>query len=164
MNPPATAPCTIRPAAEADVELLLAFVRELADYEKLAHEVATDAAGLRAAMFGPRPCAEAVFAEVDGEPAGFAVFFQNFSTFRGRPGLYLEDLFVRPDYRRRGIARAILAHLAREANRRGCARFEWTVLDWNNDAQRFYREMGATILDDWRVCRLTGDALARFGS
>jgi GNAT superfamily N-acetyltransferase len=151
-------------AVEADVELLLAFVRELADYEQLAHEVATDAAALRAAMFGPRPCAEAVFAEVDGETAGFAVFFRNFSTFRGRPGLYLEDLFVRPGFRRRGIARAILAHLAREANRRGCARFEWSVLDWNTDAQRFYREMGATILDDWRVCRLTGDALARFGS
>jgi len=118
---------------------------------------------LRAQLFGPRPAAEALLAFVGDEPVAFAVFFQNFSTFLGRPGLYLEDLFVRPAHRRRGYARALLLHLAREANRRGCGRFEWTVLDWNAPAIAFYQGLGAQILAEWRVCRLTGDALRQYG-
>ncbi|MBE2214692.1 MAG: GNAT family N-acetyltransferase [Opitutaceae bacterium] len=156
-------PFTIRPAIESDLPLLLQFIRDLADYEKLAHECVADETKLRAAMFGPRPCAEALLGFADGEPAAFAVFFQNFSTFLARPGLYLEDLFVRPAHRRRGYAKALLQYLAREANRRGCGRFEWTVLEWNKPAIEFYESLGATVLPDWRVCRLTGDALVRFG-
>ena len=155
---------TIRPATESDVPLLLQFIRDLAEYEKLTHECVADEAGLRAAMFGPRPCAEALLGFAGDEPAAFAVFFQNFSTFLARPGIYLEDLFVRPDFRRRGYARAMLAHLAREAVHRGCGRFEWAVLDWNKPAIETYEKFGATVLPDWRVCRLSGDALARFGS
>lgn len=154
---------TIRPATESDIPLLLQFIRDLAEYEKLSHECAADEAKLRAAMFGQRPCAEALLGFAGHEPAAFAVFFQNFSTFLARPGIYLEDLFVRPAHRRRGYAKALLEHLAREANRRGCGRFEWTVLDWNKPAIEFYEKLGATVLPDWRVCRLTGDALARFG-
>jgi GNAT superfamily N-acetyltransferase len=156
-------PFTIRPATESDLPLLLQFIRDLAEYEKLSHECVADEAKLRAAMFGPRACAEALLGFADGEPAAFAVFFQNFSTFLARPGIYLEDLFVRPAFRRRGYAKALLAHLAREANRRGCGRFEWTVLDWNRPAIEFYESLGAKVLPDWRVCRLTGDALERFG-
>lgn len=155
---------TIRPAAESDVSLLLQFIRDLAEYEKLSHECIADEAKLRDALFGPRPCAEALLGFVGDEPAAFAIFFQNFSTFLARPGIYLEDLFVRPAFRRRGYAKAMLTHLAREANRRGCGRFEWAVLDWNQTAIDTYVKFGAAVLPDWRVCRLTGDALARFGS
>jgi GNAT superfamily N-acetyltransferase len=156
-------PFTIRPATESDLPLLLQFIRDIAAYEKLSHECVADEARLRAAMFGPRPCAEALLGFAGGEPAAFAVFFQNFSTFLARPGIYLEDLFVRPEHRRRGYAKALLGHLAREANRRGCGRFEWTVLDWNKPAIEFYESLGAEVLPDWRVCRLSGDALERFG-
>ncbi len=155
---------TIRPATESDVSLLLQFIRDLAEYEKLSHACVANEASLRAALFGPRPCAEALLGFSGDEPAAFAVFFQNFSTFLARPGIYLEDLFVRPAFRRRGYAKAMLEFLAREAVRRGCGRFEWTVLDWNKPAIDTYEKFGAKVLPDWRVCRLSGDALARFGT
>jgi GNAT superfamily N-acetyltransferase len=152
----------IRPATSADMTLVLQFIRELAEYEKLAHEVQTDETALRAQLFGPRPAAEVLLGFVRDEPVAFAVFFQNFSTFLGKPGLYLEDLYVRTAHRRRGYGRAILEHLAHEAHRRGCGRFEWAVLDWNAPAIAFYEKLGAQVLPEWRVCRLTGNALARF--
>ena len=154
----------LRPATIDDVPLLRAFIRELADYENLSDEVIVHDDALRAHLFGPRPAAEALLCFTGGEAAGFAVFFQSFSTFLGRPGLYLEDLFVRPTYRRRGLGKAMFEHLAREANRRQCGRFEWTVLDWNESAIQFYEGLGATVLPNWRVCRITGGALRRFGS
>ena len=157
--------CVIRPAVEADVPLVLALIRELAEYEKLAHEVVADEAVLRSSLFGPRPYAEAIIAETpaeEGAPAvlGFALWFHNFSTFLGRPGLYLEDLYVRPQARGRGTGRALLARLARIALDRGCGRLEWWVLDWNETAIGFYRRIGATPMDDWTVYRVTGDALS----
>ncbi|PJJ97494.1 GNAT family N-acetyltransferase [Lysobacteraceae bacterium NML91-0213] len=154
----------LRAATVDDVALLLAFIRELGDYERLAHEVVVDAAVLADSLFGVRPAAEAVIAEVDGAPAGFALFFHNFSTFHGRRGLYLEDLYVRPAYRARGIGRQLMRHLARTAVERGCARFEWSVLDWNTDAIAFYRELGAVGLDGWTVQRVDGEALQRLAA
>jgi GNAT superfamily N-acetyltransferase len=150
----------IRPAAVDDVPLVLHFIRRLAEYERLAHEVVATEEGLRRWLFGERPAAEVVIAEWDGEPAGFALFFHNFSTFLGRPGIYLEDLYVEPALRGRGIGRALLGHLARLAVERGCGRLEWWVLDWNDDAIRFYRSLGAVAMDEWTVFRVTGDALA----
>ena len=153
----------IRPASEADVPIVLRMIRGLADYEKLAHEVVATEAGLREALFGARPYAEVVMGSVAGEPVSFALFFHNFSTFRGAPGLYLEDLFVEPQWRGRGFGRRLLAHLAAIAVERGCHRLEWSVLDWNASAIEFYRRAGARLLDDWRICRLTGDALRALG-
>lgn len=158
MNPPGT---RIRPATPGDVATLLELIHGLAEYERLGHQVEATADRLAAALFGDRPVAEAVLAEVDGEAVGFALFFTNFSTFLGLPGLYLEDLFVRPGHRGRGHGRALLRHLAALAKARGCGRFEWSVLDWNEPAQRFYRAHGADILPDWRICRVTGPALER---
>jgi GNAT superfamily N-acetyltransferase len=152
----------IRPAAPDDTALVLALIRELAEYERLAHTVVASEADLREALFGPRPWAETVLADVDGQPAGFALYFHNFSTFLARPGLYLEDLFVRPAFRRQGVGRALLVHLAQLAALRRCGRFEWTVLDWNTPAIAFYEKLGAQLLPDWRVCRLTGEGLTRF--
>jgi GNAT superfamily N-acetyltransferase len=154
----------IRPAAESDVPLILSFIRELAAFERLAHEVVATEAGLRATLFGPRPYAEVAIAEDGGESAGFALFFHNYSTFLGRPGIYLEDLYVRPELRGRGIGRALLAHLARLAVERGCGRLEWWVLDWNESAIRFYRSLGAVAMDEWTVFRVAGDALVRLAS
>lgn len=154
----------IRPAVEADVPLILRFIRELAEYERLAHEVVATEEGLRGTLFGARPFAEVVIAEEEGEPAGFALFFHNYSTFLGRPGLYLEDLYVRPEMRGAGIGRALLAHLARLAVERGCGRLEWWVLDWNEPAIRFYRSLGAQPMDDWTVFRVTGDALTQLAA
>lgn len=151
----------IRAATRADVPLVLQFIHELAEYERLADEVTATAATLEQTLFGARPAAEVLLGFFGDEPAAFAVFFQNFSTFLGRPGLYLEDLFVRPAFRRRGCGRALLLHLARLANERGCGRFEWSVLDWNQPAIEFYRSLGAAPLSDWTVFRLTGEALAR---
>jgi len=151
----------IRSASASDAALLLSFIRELAEYEKLASEVVATEEDLRRELFGPRPSAEVVIAELDGTAAGFALFFLNFSTFLGRPGLYLEDLYVRPEHRGRGVGRAVLRHLARIARSRNCGRFEWAVLDWNRDAIRFYESLGAVALEDWTVYRVTGDALAR---
>lgn len=156
MSPP-----HIRPATEADVPLILRFIRELAEYERLLHEVVATEDGLRATLFGPRPAAEVVIAEADGEPLGFALFFHNYSTFLAQPGLYLEDLYVRPEARGRGTGRALLAHLARLARERGCGRLEWWVLDWNESAIRFYRSLGAQPMDEWTVFRLAGPDLAR---
>lgn len=152
---------TLRAATREDVPLILGFIRDLAEYEKLLDQVVANEAMIAANLFGERPQAEVVIAEHDGQPAGFALFFHNFSTFRGRRGLYLEDLFVRPEYRGFGIGKALLAQLARLAVERGCARFEWAVLDWNAPAIGFYQSLGARLLDDWRVCRLDGDALTR---
>ncbi len=154
----------IRPAVEADVGLVLTFIRRLAEYERLAHEVVATEEGLRRWLFGPRAYAEVVIAEWDGAPAGFALFFHNFSTFLGRPGLYLEDLFVDPAHRGAGIGRALLAHLARLAVERECGRLEWWVLDWNEPAIRFYRSLGAVPMDEWTVFRVTGEALTRLAA
>jgi GNAT superfamily N-acetyltransferase len=151
----------IRPAVEADVPLILRFIRDLADYERLLHEVVATEARLRETLFGARPAAEVMIAEADGEPLGFALFFHNYSTFLAQPGLYLEDLYVRPEARGRGVGRALLAHLARLARERGCGRLEWWVLDWNESALRFYRSLGARPMDEWTVQRLTGADLDR---
>lgn len=151
----------IRLAEPADVPVLLQLVRELAEYEREPDAVRVTPEDLRAQLACARPPFECVVAEWDGAPAGMALFFQNYSTWRGRPGVYLEDLFVRPEFRRRGIGRALLAHLARLARERGCARLEWAVLDWNAPAIAFYRALGAVALDTWTVFRLTDEALDR---
>jgi GNAT superfamily N-acetyltransferase len=150
---------TIRPASADDVPLVLEFIKALADYEKLSHEVIATESGLRDALFGPRPCAEVVFACIAGEPAGFALFFHTFSTFLGQRGLYLEDLFVKPEWRGRGVGRRLLIHLARVAIERECGRFEWSVLDWNEPAIQFYHGLGARPMDDWTIFRVSGRAL-----
>jgi GNAT superfamily N-acetyltransferase len=155
---------TIRPAAEHEVSLVLAFVRELAQYEHLEHEVAATEKDMREALFGSRPYAEVVFACVAARPVGFALFFHNFSTFLGRPGIYLEDLFVRPDARGRGIGKRLLAWLAQTAVERGCGRLEWAVLDWNEPSIGFYHSIGAVPKDEWRIFRLTGTALAQLAA
>lgn len=157
-------PITIRSATADDIPLVLDFIRGLAEYERLAHEMVATEAGLRDALFGPRSDAEVLLAELEGAAAGFALFFHNFSTFLGRRGLYLEDLFVWPRYRGRGVGRALLARLAALALERECGRFEWSVLDWNESAIGFYRALGAVPMDGWTVFRLTGDALDRLAA
>jgi GNAT superfamily N-acetyltransferase len=152
---------SIRAATPDDVPLILRFIRELAEYERMAHLVVATEEVLRDTLFGARPFAEVVIAEEDGEAAGFALFFHNFSTFLGRPGIYLEDLYVRPEMRGRGVGRALLVHLARLAVERGCGRLQWWVLKWNEPAIRFYRSVGAEPMDDWTVFRVSGDALER---
>jgi GNAT superfamily N-acetyltransferase len=148
-------------AAEADVPLVRQLIAELAEYEKLAHEMKATDEALRSAMFGPRPAVEAIIARMDDEPVGFALFFQNFSTFVGKPGLYLEDVFVRPAWRGQGIGHALLQHLAKIAVERDYGRMEWSVLDWNEPSIAFYRRIGARPMDEWTVYRLTGDTLRR---
>ncbi|MCA1684471.1 MAG: GNAT family N-acetyltransferase [Planctomycetia bacterium] len=155
---------TVRPCAAADSTALADLVRELADYEKLGHLARAGEGDFRAHLFGPRPAAEAVLAEVDGEAVGFALFFPTFSTFRGEPGLYLEDLFVRPAMRGIGIGKALIAAVARRAVDRGCGRLEWSVLDWNAPAVSFYRAVGAVPLDEWTVYRIDDEPLARLAS
>src|SRR5437867_3027442 len=152
---------TIRPATERDVPLVLELIKGLAEYEKLAHEVDATEAGLRRSLFGPSPGAEVVIAEAMGEPVGFALFFHNFSTFVGKRGLYLEDLFVKPEMRGKGFGRALLVHLSKIARERNCGRFEWAVLDWNEPAIEFYKRLGAVAMSDWTIFRMTGDALDR---
>ena len=149
----------LAPAVEADVPLLLRFIRDLAVYEKLAHEVVATEDGLRRTLFGERPYAEALIARLDGVPAGFALYFHNYSTFLGKPGLYLEDLFVEPGQRGKGIGRALLQRLAAIALERGCGRVEWAVLDWNAPSIAFYRALGASAMEAWTVFRLEGAAL-----
>lgn len=151
----------IAPAREEDVPDILRLIRALADYEKLTDQVVATEADLRRAIFGKRPLVEVVMAFAGDEPIGFALFFHNFSTFVGRPGLYLEDLFVAPEWRGRGVGRRLLTHLAGIAVERNCGRMEWAVLEWNEPAIGFYKRLGAEVMDDWRLCRLTGDALAR---
>lgn len=152
---------TIRSAEGGDVATILRFVRELADYERAADKVVATEDLLRAAMFADPPQAEALIAEVDGAPVGMALFFHNFSTWTGWRGLYLEDLYVTPAARGAGAGKALLKRLARIATERGCARFEWSVLTWNTPAIDFYRSLGAETLEEWRINRVTGDALAR---
>jgi GNAT superfamily N-acetyltransferase len=156
-------PPLIRSATPADLPLILGFIRGLAEYEKLLHEVEATEDQLRATLFGPQPAAECVLAFAEGgAPAGFAIFFTNYSTFLAQPGLYLEDLFVKPEFRSRGIGKALLLHVAKLANARGCGRVEWTVLDWNQPSIDFYESLGARRLREWQICRLTGTALARY--
>ncbi|MBX3155380.1 MAG: GNAT family N-acetyltransferase [Deltaproteobacteria bacterium] len=152
---------SIRFAVAADTPVILAFIKDLAEYEKLSHEVVADEAQLRATLFGTRPAAEVLIAEAGGEPVGFALFFQSYSTFLGKPGLYLEDLFVRPQARKRGIGAALMSALARLAVQRDYGRFEWSVLDWNAPALDFYRSLGAAPMSEWTVQRLTGAPLAQ---
>ena len=154
----------IRTAVAGDAAELMRLIHALADYEKLAHQVAGDAALLRAALFGPRPAAEALVAEVDGRAVGFALHFPTFSTFLCRPGLYLEDLFVEPAHRGAGIGKALLRRLAALAVERGCGRFEWRVLDWNQPSIRFYESLGAEVMREWLLARLTGPALQRLAA
>lgn len=154
----------IRPATPADVATLRTLIVELAVYEREPDAVKASEADFHAALFGPRPLAEAVLAEVDGAAVGMAVFFTSFSTWTGRGGLYLEDLFVRPDARGHGAGKALLVHLARLAVARGLARFEWSVLDWNTPAIGFYAALGAKPQDEWTVMRVTGEALTRLAA
>ena len=150
---------TIRSATPADLPLIAQLIRDLAEYEHLAHEVRFDEATLGTYLFGARPMAEVLIGEIDGAPQGFALYFHNFSTFEGRPGIYLEDLYVRPAARGAGLGKALLAHLAGLAVERGCARLEWWVLDWNAPSIAFYKALGARAMDDWTVMRVSGDAL-----
>jgi len=151
---------SIRPAGPADLPLVAGLIRALAEYEKLADEVRFDEATLGEKLFGPRPYAEVLIGEVGGEALGFALFFHNFSTFEGRPGIYLEDLFVRPEARGCGLGKALLGELARIAVERDCARLEWWVLDWNEPSIGFYKSLGARPMDEWTVMRVDGKALA----
>jgi len=151
----------IRNATERDVPLILQMIKGLAEYERLSDQVIATEDVLRESLFGANPAAEVVIGYAADQPAGFALFFHNYSTFLGQRGLYLEDLFVFPEWRSKGLGRQLLAHLARIAVERGCGRMEWSVLDWNEQAMRVYRGIGATPLDDWTICRLTGDALHR---
>jgi len=159
MHPPAQ---TLRPATPEDLPAIVGLIRELAAFEKLEHLVVVTPELLRPQLFGPRPAAEAVVGEVQGRVVGFALFFTNFSTFLGRPGLYLEDLYVQPAHRGTGLGKALLRHLGALAVERGCGRFEWSVLDWNENAIRFYQQMGATVMPDWRICRIAGAALQAY--
>ena len=154
----------LRPAVEADVDQILEFIRELARYERLEHEVVATAADLRERLFGAQRFAEVVFACEAEVPVGFALFFHNFSTFKGQPGIYLEDLYVRPHLRGRGIGRLLLRHLARLTVERRCARLDWAVLEWNEPSIAFYRGLGAEPLADWRMFRLSGTALEQLSA
>lgn len=151
----------VRPATPDDVDQIAAFIRALADYERLSDECVFATADLRDHLFGPRPWAEVLIAELEDVPVGFALYFPTYSTFLGRPGLWLEDLFVLPDHRRRGAGGALLRHLTGLATERGCGRLEWSVLDWNQPAIDFYRAIGARLMDDWTTCRLVLTARAR---
>lgn len=149
----------IERATERDVPLIFSLIKGLAEYEKLAHEVTATEEKLRATLFGPRPAAEVVIAYADSTPAGFALFFHNYSTFLAQQGLYLEDLYVLPEWRGRGLGRRLLSHLAALALERNCGRLEWSVLDWNEPAIGFYRSLGARLMDEWSIFRVTGDPL-----
>jgi len=149
----------IEEAGEGDVALILSFIKELAEYERLSHEVSATEELLRESLFGGRATAEVRIAYADGRAVGFALFFHNFSTFLGRPGIYLEDLYVQPHARGKGIGRALLVYLARLAKERGCGRLEWAVLDWNEPAIKFYQGLGATAMNEWTTFRVTGEAL-----
>ena len=151
-------------AKRDDVRHVLGMIEALADYEQLRHLCVATEVALDAALFGPKPAAEVLLGWEDERPVAFALFFHNFSTFLGRKGLYLEDLFVQPAFRRRGYGRALLVHLARIAVERGCGRFEWAVLDWNASAIGFYESLGASVLPDWRITRVTGSALERLAA
>lgn len=149
--------------SERDVPLILRFITALAEYEKLEHQVVATEAMLRETLFGADPAAHVVIARVGEEPAGFALWFYNYSTFLARPGLYLEDLFVLPEWRGHGVGRFLLTHLAALAVARGCGRMEWSVLEWNAPAVGFYKKLGAEVMEEWRICRLTGETLTALG-
>jgi GNAT superfamily N-acetyltransferase len=162
MNPETPALFFIRAAELRDVNAIVQLIRDLAEFENLTHLLHVTPEKLRPHLFGERPAVEALVAESAGTVSGFALFFTNFSTFLAQPGLYLEDLYVRPDLRGQGIGEALLSRVGRIALERGCGRFEWSVLDWNGNAIRFYEKMGATVMPDWRICRVTGDTLQGF--
>jgi GNAT superfamily N-acetyltransferase len=151
----------IRAAAEYDVSLILSLIKELAEYERLSHEVVATEENLCDSLFGERPVAEVLLGYLGDDPAGFALFFHNFSTFLGKPGIYLEDLYVRPEHRRSGVGHALLTYIARLAMERNCGRLEWSVLDWNEPAIRFYRGIGASPVSGWTLYRVTGEALEK---
>jgi GNAT superfamily N-acetyltransferase len=151
----------IRPATVADVPLILTFIKGLAEYEKLLHEVVATEEGLRETLFGNRPVAEVIIGYFRQQPVGFALFFHNYSTFLGRAGIYLEDLYVNPESRGRGFGRTMLAYLANLARERDCGRLEWSVLNWNEPAIRFYKGLGAVPMNEWTVFRVTGEALSK---
>jgi GNAT superfamily N-acetyltransferase len=155
-------PFTIKPATESDVPTLLAMIRELAEFEHLAHELEVTGDSLRAALFGERPVAAALLARVDGFPAGYAVYYHTFSTFVGRPGIFLDDIYVRPEFRKRGIGRALLEAVAKIGIELGGGRFEWIALRWNENAFRFYRSLGAMVMDDWALLRMNGREASNF--
>lgn len=153
----------IRPAKSEDVETIFQLIQALAEYEKLSHQVTGTVGQLREHLFSANPCIEALLADHQGQSIGFALFFTNYSTFLTKPGIYLEDLFVMPAYRSKGVGKAILSALARLAVDRNCGRLEWSVLDWNEPAIAFYERIGATVLPEWRICRVTGEAIAQLG-
>ena len=155
---------TIRPAKEDDAPLILSLIKGLAEYEKLAHEVVATEELLRETLFGARPVAEVILGDFDEEPVSFALFFHNYSTFLGRPGIYLEDLFVKPDMRGKGIGSVMLAYVAYLAKERLCGRLEWSVLDWNEPALKFYKSIGAVPMDEWTIHRVTGEGLDRLAA
>jgi GNAT superfamily N-acetyltransferase len=155
---------TLRAADPRDLPAIVGLIGELAAFEQLTHLLEVTPDKLRPHLFGDRPVAECLVADSGGTLVAFALFFTNFSTFLAKPGLYLEDLYVQPAQRGRGIGRALLQRLGALAVERGCGRFEWSVLDWNVNAIRFYEQMGASVMPDWRICRVSGDALARFGT
>ncbi len=154
----------LRPATITDAPLILQFIKELADYERMLDDVVATEEMLRHALFGPRPAAEVILCFEEDKPAGFALFFHNFSTFRGKPGIYLEDLFVRPEFRGRGYGKLLLQALARLCVERDCARLEWSVLDWNTPSIEFYKSLGAVPMDEWTVFRLTDDSLTKLAA
>jgi GNAT superfamily N-acetyltransferase len=154
----------LRFATPDDVPAIFELIKALADYEKLSHQVSGSVEELKQHLFGEHPYAEVVLAELEEKAVGFALFFHNYSTFLTRPGLYLEDLFVLPEYRRQGIGKALIVYVAQLAVLRGCGRLEWSVLDWNQPAIDFYQYMGASILEDWRICRVTGEALTQLSN
>ncbi|RPJ16118.1 MAG: GNAT family N-acetyltransferase [Chloroflexi bacterium] len=154
----------IDPASESDLPLILSLIKEFADYVRQSHEVAATEDILRKALFGPKRYAEVIIARLDDRPVGFAIFFHNFSTFLGKPGLYLEDLFILPEFRSQGVGKVLLKYLANLAVERGCGRFEWSVLDWNESAMGFYKRLGAVPLEDMTVFRLTGESLKRLAN
>jgi GNAT superfamily N-acetyltransferase len=157
-------PHTLRRAEPADIDAIVALIGELAAFERLSHVVEATPDKLAPHLFGDRPAAECVVGEIGGEVVAFALFFTNFSTFLARPGLYLEDLYVRPAHRGGGLGKALIEHLGRLAAERGCGRFEWSVLDWNADAIAFYEKLGASVLPDWRICRISSANLRRFAA
>ncbi len=155
---------TIRPATVDDAPVILSLIKGLAEYEKLSHEVIATEELLRDTLFGARTVAEIILGDYDGEPVSFALFFHNYSTFLGRPGIYLEDLFVKPEMRRRGFGKVMLAYVAYLAKERQCGRLEWSVLDWNEPALKFYKSIGAVPMDEWTVHRVTGEGINRLAA
>lgn len=161
MKPGTVKNLRIDPASEADIPLIFSLIKGLAEYERLPHQVVATEETLHESLFGRKRYAEVVIARLDDRPAGYALFFHNFSSFAGRPGLYLEDVFVLPEYRGKGIGKALLVYLAKLAVERKCSRFEWMVLDWNSSAIEFYKSLGAAALNDWRLFRLSGEWLTK---